>query len=323
MHSVARRAVKMAVATLGLLTLVGLFDRYSPYLELATFFRLQYAILLGAAALAALLLRLFPTALAALLLVGVNLLLISPGATPATGPVGSAGLRLLIINLQHGNDEHESVARLIADTDPDVIGLTELTPAWMSGLKSALASFPSRRLETQEGAYGIGLYSKLPLPVATIERFPADGPPSVVATIALGQERLTLVLTHVHTPFAGSIHGRQLQALGEARKRLEEPLAICGDFNAVPWSQSIRHLAATAGLRSIHRSYGLQGTWPSQVLVLRIPIDNCLISDGLTVLDRHVGLDIGSDHLPLMVDLGIEPTAATVPRGLDARAGRD
>jgi endonuclease/exonuclease/phosphatase (EEP) superfamily protein YafD len=306
MHSVARRAVKLAVATLGLLTVLGLFDRFSPYLELATFFRLQYAILLGAAAVAALLLRLFPTALAALVLVCVNLLLIAPGAAPTTDPVGAARLRLLIINLQHGNNEHDSVARLIADIHPDIIGLTELTPTWANALKSALASYPSRRVETQEGAYGIGLYSKQPLPAATIERFPADGPPSVVATIALGQKRLTIILTHVHTPFAGGIHGRQLLALQKAIKRLGEHLAICGDFNAVPWSQPLRHLASTTRLRSIHASYGLQGTWPTSIPVLRVPIDNCLISEGLTVLDRDVGPDVGSDHLPLSIELGLQ-----------------
>ena len=40
-------AVALIVSLLGGLTLLGFFDWWSPYFELATFFRLQYAVLLG------------------------------------------------------------------------------------------------------------------------------------------------------------------------------------------------------------------------------------------------------------------------------------
>jgi endonuclease/exonuclease/phosphatase (EEP) superfamily protein YafD len=304
-----RSFVKTVVAILGALTLLGFLDRFTPYLELATFFRLQYAILLGAAALAAILLRLFPVALAALVLVGVNMLVIAPGGTaPGVAQPDAPRLRLLVINVQHGNNEYRRVARLIAEADPDVVGLTELTPAWASGLKTALEGFPSQRLEPEGGAYGIGLYSKLPFAAAGIERFPPDGPPSVVATLALvGGERVDFVLTHVHTPFAGSLHARHLRALAEARERLGDSLAVCGDFNAVPWSQPLRRLASATDLRSVHDRYGLGGTWPMGMALLRVPIDNCLVSERLILLDRRLGPDVGSDHFPLIVDLALAP----------------
>jgi endonuclease/exonuclease/phosphatase (EEP) superfamily protein YafD len=303
-----RPFVKTVVAILGALTLLGFLDRFTPYLELATFFRLQYAILLGAAALAAILLRLFPVALAALVLVGVNMLVIAPGGTaPGVAQPHAPRLRLLVINVQHGNNEYDRVARLIAEADPDVVGLTELTPAWSSALKTALEPFPSQRLGPEGGAYGIGLYSKLPFAAAGIERFPPDGPPSVVATLALGGERLDVVLTHVHTPFAGGLHVRHLRALTEERERLGDRLAVCGDFNAVPWSQPLRRLTSATGLRSVHDSYGLGGTWPTGIPLLRVPIDNCLVSEGLIALDRRLGPDVGSDHFPLIVDLALAP----------------
>jgi endonuclease/exonuclease/phosphatase (EEP) superfamily protein YafD len=300
--------ITASIVLLGGLTLLGFLDRWTPYLELATFFRLQYAILLGAAALAAITLRLFPVALAALALAAVNLVVIAPGgvsSSPAQRDL--AQLRLLVLNVQTGNHEYAQVASLIARTDPDVVGLTELTPAWANGLRTALEPYRSRRLEPQDGAYGIGLYSKLPLAAAGIERFPADGPPTVVATVTVAGEPVDLVLTHVHTPFAGAIHDRQLQALGEARPRLGSRLAVCGDFNAVPWSGPLRHFADTTELRTIHGGYGLGGTWPAGAAVLRLPIDNCLISEGLTALDRRVGPNVGSDHLPLIVELGLAP----------------
>lgn len=301
-----RSGLTASVALLGALTLLGFLDRLTPYLELATFFRLQYAVLLGAAALAAIAIRLFPTAIAALVLAGLNLAVIAPaGISPTAARGGLDGVRLLVLNVQTGNDDYREVADLIAETQPDLVGLTELTSAWAGALRTALQPYPSRRLEPQDGAYGIGLFSKLPFAAATIERFPSDGPPTVVATVRVAGKPVGIVLTHVHTPFAGAVHQRQLVALGEARARLDPRLAVCGDFNAVPWSQPLRQFAAAAGLRGIHRGFGLDGTWPAGVAALRLPIDTCLVSKGLTLLACRPGPDVGSDHLPLIVDLGV------------------
>jgi endonuclease/exonuclease/phosphatase (EEP) superfamily protein YafD len=246
----------------------------------------------------------FRLALGAAVLVGVNLFAVSQVATASEAAVeGSTRLRMLVVNVQHGNLEHDRLARLIEETDPDVVGVTELTPAWVDGLEPALDGYPERLLEPEAGAYGIGLYSKVPLTDARIERFPPDGPPSVVVTVAAGEHPLGLVLTHVHTPFAGSVHDRHLQAMAERLPGLGDRLAVCGDFNTVPWADSVRDLAAEADLRSIHGRFGLSGTWPANAVVLRVPIDNCLVSSSVAVVGRRVGPDIGSDHLPLIVDL--------------------
>jgi endonuclease/exonuclease/phosphatase (EEP) superfamily protein YafD len=311
-----RRAITAVIALFGALTLLGLLEGAVPYLELTTFFRPQYAFILAAASFAALVLRLFPLARVALLLAAVNLLVItsSQPTRPVAG-VESHQLRLLVVNVQYNNRDYDRVARLIHAVRPDVVGVTELTPAWVAGLENALGGF-GRRLAPEEGAYGIGLYSKLPITQALITRLPADGPPSIVATVSVGRNRVDLLLTHVHTPFAGSIHQRQLAALADARERLGDHIAVCGDFNAVPWSHAVRKLASTAQLQSTHPRYGINGTWPAGIPLLRLPIDNCLISEGLTLLDREVGPDVGSDHLPLIIRLAIDRPGST------ARASR-
>jgi hypothetical protein len=136
-------------------------------------------------------------------------------------------------------------------------------PAWAGGLAPALDRFPHRRVCPESGAYGIGLYSKPAFRRATLERFPWDGPVSVVARFDLGGDPFTLVLTHVHTPFAGDIHRRQFEALAEATDRFDEHLAICGDLNSVPWSSSFRHLASAGDLADSHSGHWLEGSWPS------------------------------------------------------------
>jgi endonuclease/exonuclease/phosphatase (EEP) superfamily protein YafD len=299
-------AVRGVVWLLGALTLLAFLDRFSSYMELLTFFRVQYAALLLPMALLALAVRLPRVALAALVLVGVNLAVVGPTwVTPRTDGGNSSGsLRLLLINLESGNTQHADVSRLIAETDPDVVGLVELTPSWADALAPALSRFPSRRLETQDGAYGIGLYSKSSFREAKVEHFAGDPAPSVVARFDLGGRPFALVLTHVHTPFAGNVHRRQLEALADARKALGERVAICGDFNAVPWASSFRHLASAADLTDSHGGHWLEGSWPSWGTLLRVPLDNCLVSHGVTVLERERGGDVGSDHFPLIIRFG-------------------
>lgn len=301
-----RSAVTALVASVGVATMLGFFDRFAPYLELASILRPQYVLLLGASAVAAALLRRFPVALAALLLAVVNLLALGLGSPASKSPsAGPDRMRLLVLNVQQGNDEYDSVARLIDESDADLVGLLELTHAWATGLQPALEQFPYQRSELRGGAYAIGLYSRLPFDAASIQRYPEDGPPTVVASVPIGREHVDLVLTHIHTPFAGAIHRRQLDALSEIRDQLGDRLVVCGDFNTAPWSDSLQHFISTSGLRSTHDNLGFSGTWPAGIPFLRVPIDNCLISEGLNLLDRRVGPNVGSDHLPLLIDLGL------------------
>ena len=197
-------------------------------------------------------------AVAALLLAGLNLAVVAPtwAAPPDRPPAGSGELTLLLLNLQAENEEHAQVARLIGESEPDVVGLLELTPTWRRELEPAPQRFVYRHLEPEEGAYGIGLYSKTPLLGAKVERFPADGPRSIVARFRIGASPSRSLLTHVRTPFAGEIHRRQLEALADARNRLGGRLAICGDLNAVPWSSSFGHLASEGNLTDSHKGHG-------------------------------------------------------------------
>ena len=71
--------------------------------------------------------------------------------------------------------------------------------------------------------------------------------------------------------------------------------------------------ARQTGLVDSSRGRGLQSTGPVRPLGLRIPIDHCLVSAGVVVHDKQIGPDVGSDHLPLMVDLAVADNVEQVP----------
>jgi endonuclease/exonuclease/phosphatase (EEP) superfamily protein YafD len=142
---------------------------------------------------------------------------------------------------------------------------------------------------------------------AKVVRFPADGPPTVVARLRVAGKPVTVVVTHVHTPFAGSIHVRQLDALAAARSQFGERAVVCGDFNTPPWSGPLRDFASDTRLHDLYGSDAWSAySWPTWGYVLRVPIDNCFVSNGVVVTGHHDGPNVGSDHRPLVVDLSVD-----------------
>jgi endonuclease/exonuclease/phosphatase (EEP) superfamily protein YafD len=138
-----------------------------------------------------------------------------------------------------------------------------------------------------------------------VRRFPSDGPAVLVARFRIRDTSVTFVLVHVHTPFAGSVHERELQALGAARSSLGPRLIVCGDFNTVSWSAQFRDFSRSARLTDVFRGAWHAYSWPSWSPLLAVPLDHCLISKGLSVRSRTFGPNIGSDHRPLVLDVAI------------------
>ena len=305
-----RAFVAIVVALVGLTTLLGLLDRVWWAFEVADVFRLQYLFVLVAAALAGLLLRRPRVAALAALLAAVNFAVlgipIARNAAAAPSAPTSGTLRLLVANVEVGNTDFAAVERLVAQTHPDLFGVTELTPAMAQHLGKELTGYRTHVLATRGDAYGIGVYSRVPLLSATVVRFPADGPPTVVARLRVAGKPVAVVVTHVHTPFAGSIHVRQLDALATARSQFGKRVVVCGDFNTPPWSGPLRHFAADARLHDLYGSHAWAAySWPTWGYVLRVPIDNCFVSNGVVVTGHHDGPNVGSDHRPLVVDISV------------------
>jgi endonuclease/exonuclease/phosphatase (EEP) superfamily protein YafD len=307
-----RGVVTGVVVLVGLGTLVGLLDRFSWLFEVADVFRVQYLVLLLGAGLIAVALGRPRLAAVAALLAAVNIAVLGiplAGVSTATAGGPSQGsLRLVVANVEVGNTDFAAVERLVAQTRPDVFGVTELTPAMAHHLHDALPDYRAHVVEPRRDAYGIGVYSRVPLRSARVVSFPATGgPPSVVAGVRIGGKPVSLVVTHVHTPFAGSIHVRQLEALAAARPGLEERAVICGDFNTPPWSGPLRRFAADSHLRDLYGGRAWAGySWPTWSWVLRVPLDNCFVSSGVVVTSHHHGPSVGSDHRPLVVDLAVK-----------------
>src|ERR1700758_4583482 len=102
-----RVALRVVVALLAIATLLGYLDRVSWFFELATFFRVQYAVLLIAGAVAGLFLRDWPTVAVAVTAAVLNVVTVAPHWSPreAGEPLGTDEVRLLFANVDVSNHD--------------------------------------------------------------------------------------------------------------------------------------------------------------------------------------------------------------------------
>src|SRR5581483_4745672 len=129
--STGRIATATLIGLLTVATLAGFLDQLSWVFEPASFFRLQYAGVLAIAAVAALALRRFRLAGLAAVMAGINIAAIAPWHS-AENPVASPGapvVRVVAFNVDGANHRYGELAHLIERLKPDILGLTEWTPA--------------------------------------------------------------------------------------------------------------------------------------------------------------------------------------------------
>lgn len=306
------RLADQAAAGTALLALVTLgrplADRWWVA-ELTTHFVPQY-LPLALLALVVLLLRgRRRWALVAGLLVLVHGVSLLPQYLPADRrpPVTGRTVRLLHLNLWSANGHRPAVVALLGRLDPDVLSLQEVTPEWEEALAPLAGRYRLRRTAARTDNFGIALWTKLPLTTAEKVYVGPAGLPSIVARGLVDGRALTLASTHPICSVDRHLaawRDAQLTALAGARATWDPTAILLGDLNVTPWSPRFGALLAGSGLLDVRDGRGILPTWPAQFPPgMRIPIDHCLVSPDVAVLDVKVLESVGSDHLPLLVTL--------------------
>ena len=229
-------------------------------------------------------------------------------------------LRVLHLNLDRHNTNFAGVAGYIQQTDADIIFLQEVTPTWLSEIESQVSRYTARLSRPQNDSQGVALLvpvessPNIEIVAAQIIHLRAYSTRPLIETqIRWGETEIMLLSLHVTRPrnrgtsqfqqveFASTAGWSQQQA-GQNRQAI-----VIGDFNTTPWSDRFRQLLAESGLVRSNPGWGPKTTWPASLPpLLRIPIDLCLQSRSLTRLSHNTGPHLGSDHLPLWVEFGIE-----------------
>jgi endonuclease/exonuclease/phosphatase (EEP) superfamily protein YafD len=232
--------------------------------------------------------------------------LFGPNPVPPD-PRSPSRLRILAANVLHTNASSEALVRWIRDERPDVIGLVEFSSSWQRALAAAhLEDEYPYRYECPHEAEGLALYFRQrPLWIGQLEQPVPGANPVLPATLTLEGRPLSLWLVHPASPIArhGRARGRgEAMALARRVGQSPTPRVVVGDLNRTDGSPIFSDFLRVAGLRDSRRGFGGQPTWPAWS-PYRIAIDHALVSPELAVVKRFVGPNIGSDHLPFLVEL--------------------
>jgi endonuclease/exonuclease/phosphatase (EEP) superfamily protein YafD len=301
--------LRVAVVICCAATAVSFFGRNWWLFELTTHFRVQYAVALVLAGVLLLALRRFRIAAASMLFALPNVAVIAPIYVPNhSSPTAGSPVKAIFMNLSVTNREYGKAVDLVRSSHPDFLAVAELSPAWLTNLRQHLQDYPHVVSRTRNDQFGIGLFSKTPLERPMIVDLGTLGFPAIKASITSRGRRLTIFVVHPPPPVADLFRDErvtQMQNLAALVVK-EKDVVVLGDLNMTPWSPIFRDLLSTTGLEDGRTGFGVQATWPATMPWLLIPVDHCLVSKDLVVRRLAAGSDIGSDHYPVVVEIGLK-----------------
>ena len=291
-----------------LATFSGLLGRLHWSLDLTSHFRVQYVVVQIIACLGLFALR-RPRLGLVLGAPGVlNAVLVAPyflaASTGSTGPTVTVAL----FNVSIDNTQYQRVRQLILADEPDVVVLQEVNALWLERLEALGGHYPHMIAEPRDNPFGIAILSRLPLLDSGVVTLGPAAEPSLWVRLAVGVQTVTFLAVHPYPPIrrrGTELRNAQLAAISDFVSRLRGHVVLVGDLNTTSWSPYFADLLSTAGLKDGARGHGLNATWPVSPFFLRIALDHVLVSPGLVVTKYDVGLDSGSDHLPVFATISV------------------
>lgn len=284
--------------------------------EILCHFRLELGAALALLGGAGLILKAFKPAL---LTLGLALYAAWPALVlylPADEPAPAGGtLRVASVNLLWGTDVRDPLLEWLEREQPDVVFFCELDLP----RHAVLAELAERGWGHQhvypdlvwwdETTWGRAMVSKRPFE-SFHEREPG---PLHDALVRFEGRPLRVIGAHPMRPGRSDRNTQRNDTLVHlGRLAGESPdVVVLGDLNTTQFSPLWGELLESGALRDSRRGRGQMGTWLVQMPrfgwkppIARRPLDHVLTGAGVVVVDRRVGPNLGSDHLPVIADVG-------------------
>ncbi|MCP4323320.1 MAG: hypothetical protein GY787_16030 [Alteromonadales bacterium] len=197
---------------------------------------------------------------------------------------------------------------MLEKEDPNIVVLQEVNSSWIKGLTQSLSKYKYRIEQPQNDNFGIAIYSKLPFTKANVISLGDLGLPSIEVSFSHEGLDITLLATHPIPPINHLYYSsRNNQLIDSANRLAKQPGAkiLVGDLNVTMWSSVHSAVETISELNNARQGFGILPTWPTNIPFLMIPIDHVLTSKHFVINNFKVGDDIGSDHLPVIIELAL------------------
>lgn len=293
---------------------VAFFGHFHWFADLFAHFRPQYVMWFALAGVILLLRRKWTLAAMATAGLVTNFAVMWPHAAQSaiSASPNAAKVRVVSFNLYRSNSDMPAVERFLRECDADVVVFQEITPASAQAIRNVKSIYPGQLIRGRKYNRGTAIITRLP--VKNLRFAPTPGQEAIGAVVGELEGPagpFTVFGIHSRTPTSPSGAGSQeiyfrwlAQQVTQVRET-KTPVIITGDFNSTPWSQGFqRFTAACPPLIDTSRGILFGATW-NVALPQRLLIDHAFVSPEWQLINREVGPDAGSDHRPLIVDLGL------------------
>jgi endonuclease/exonuclease/phosphatase (EEP) superfamily protein YafD len=312
MLELIQRLIQITCIITFLLTVASFFGRYL-YFELTTHFRPQYLLVSIFCAILLCILKDWKWIVPCVICAVFNGIYISPyyfSEKNQAQDVPTTNLRLVLVNIEAGNKDLENLTQSLDSANPDILVLQEVTEGWWRKIQSLTETYPYSKPLPRSGGGGLALFSRFPIDQTDVLQLDSSPHPAIFAKINLDGTTLSLLTIHPPTPMRRDKFANRNKQFAESAsimKSAPNPKVLIGDFNTTMWSPYFTDLVEDSGLRDVRKGRGIYPSWHSILpRSMRIPIDHCLVGEGIEVSDLGLGDFTGSDHFPLIVDLKVE-----------------
>ena len=225
-------------------------------------------------------------------------------SVPTRLSAGDSGISVLSQNLSYGNPSFDEFLNIVVREVPDIVVLLEYTPEWEAAMDRLAGEYISRITAPDSGAFGIAMFSKLPLESHELLHLGQSKVPAIAARFESSEFDGTLVAVHLNPPIGSTWstdRNLQLSELRDYLLALDHPFVAAGDFNNTPWSPTFRSFVMETDWHIARPS--MLATWPAMAGRFGIPIDLAVASAEISLGNKGT-LDLpGSDHRGIRIDI--------------------
>jgi endonuclease/exonuclease/phosphatase (EEP) superfamily protein YafD len=304
-------ATQLALVFTLLLSVAGRLSHWSKNAELASHFKAQYLVVAVACLLVFLFYRELGWAIASAMGAAINMAGLAPWYLKKNKPTGGRDgrrVKLILANVNHRNTARERFIAFAQKHAPDLLVVQEVNEGWRRSLQALHSLYPFVEELPKDGGSGMALYSRFPFERLTIAFPEGDARPCILARIDIDGVPVSLLSIHPRTPIRNDryrLRNGLFAAAADCMRDLPGPKICMGDMNITLWSPYYRRFIERTELVNVRKGFGLLPSWPTFLFFkwLMLPLDHCLVSEDIRVVGARTGESIGSDHLPLIVEL--------------------
>ncbi|SDS34455.1 endonuclease/exonuclease/phosphatase family protein [Christiangramia echinicola] len=220
---------------------------------------------------------------------------------------------ILLANVLISNRETNKFLEVVRNANPDIILAMEVNQWWLDELKILKQDYPYVMEQPNEVAYGMALYSKLPLKDSQIKYLKHKNVPSFHSRVELkSSKEFMLYAVHPVAPMPSSEYPDnvgeaeiELIRVGEMVSQNHLPSMVAGDFNDVSWSNTSRLFGNDGQLNNVRLGRGLFNTFDANSSFLRWPLDHYYVTKEFKLVNLKRLDKIGSDHFPIIAKFSV------------------